>query len=416
MSETNPPHFQSMYDGDKEVDILSRRTGDVLTILPLEMYAGARLKKLLGREYIGDDETIKAALETNTARKNIVPDEELTLRRKTAKAKLQKIDYQIDKNRKLCERFNIVIKSAQQDRGAYLQYVLKSMKLSEVSIGSGAMIQIIQGLNESCSERARPNQIFQVLKSALSRLAVRDPQAAEDYLKRLGAPEVNQFSLIFPDNHKNEERKAFNRLLHLPENPNSGVTMDSSGFHYDDTTHLKEKASLELEIKEVDKSISEMRALPPRTAIMPVMQLREMETLLSPSEDLNAILAEFSTEVKKILKLSELPEHLFSFELGLLVADRFKRQMVRILGRKRKPEPVIPQDPVIVKSVPERVPDRFRFDPADGFVGRSGEPIAEPGWEERFDPIPETAAAGISLRERFGPTKPDPKAYDPDKQ
>ncbi len=416
MSETNPTHFQSMYDGDKEVDILSRRTGDVLTILPLEMYAGARLKKLLGREYLGDDETIKAALETNTARKNLEPDEALTLRRRNAKSRLRQLDYKIDNNRKLCERFNSIIERAHQDRGAYLQHVLDSMKLGEVTIGAGAMMQILQGLNESCNERARPNQIFQVLKSALSRFAIRDPEGAEDYLKRLGAPDVNQFSLIFPDSHKNEERKAFNRLMSLSNDATSGVTMDSAGFYYDEREHIQEKATLASELTEVEKIMSKMRALPPRTAIMPVMQLREMETLESPSEDLDLILAEFSTEVRKILKLSELPEHLFSFELGLLVADRFKRQMVKILGRKRKPEPVPTQTPVRLKIAAERVPDKFRFDPTEGYVGKSGEVIAEPGWEQRFDPIPETEPTGVSMREQFCMTKPDPKAYDPDKQ
>ncbi len=423
MSETpNLAHFQSLHDGDQEVDILSRRSGDVLTIVPLELYSGPRLKKLLGREYLGDDLAIKAALEPPTVRKNTDLDDELTLKKRVAKTRLRQLNYKIDNNRKLCERFNLVIEMAQVDRGAYLQNVLESMKLGDVTIGAGAMVQILQELDESFNERARPNQIFQVLKSALSRLARRDPKAAEAYLQRLGAPEVNKFSLLFPDSHKNEERKAFNRLQLLPNDVSSGVTMDFKGFHYDDTKHREEKVGLELDLEGIEKEISDLKAVPPRTAIMPVIQLREMEALESPSEDLDLILAEFADQVKRILKLSDIPENLFSFELGLLVADRFKRQMVKILGRKKRVEPpVIVRPPSRVRpmssTLPSAAPNTFRFDPSEGYVSTSGEAISDPTWEDRKDFVPDALVTGVSMREQFGPVVlSDPKAYDPDKQ
>jgi len=416
-----------LHDGHAQVDVLTHQSGEVVTVVPLALYYGAGLRRLIGAAYEGENPSIDAALLTKANSKKKAPeDPPVEAEKRRLRNELRNLSAAMDQKQTLVKKFSSLVSLAGRDKTAYLREVLEGMKLANVN-DNKKVIEILRALETPLIVGKRPIQLFQMLKRELAVLARSKPEKVEAYLLDLGFQSIEapggSDRLILPNDEDHKDLVAWRRLLSLLDDSDSGVAAAGGGFQYDQTRDSEKRQTLEMRQNELTEAPAEPKTVAP--GITPVIQLRGIVPLEQASENLDAILMEIRGDVMKALNLDELHEGALSFELGLLALGRSKKQLLRALA----PAPVAKREtvkPKVVTAPPSgtngedefRVVhmegpvfrESFRFDPELGAVDLSGSPIETPTLEK---PVVAGPAAAISLRERLGldPVVRDPRAF-----
>lgn len=421
-----------LHDGHAQVDVLTHQSGDLVTVVPLALYYGAGLKRLLGVAYQGDNPQIENALSYKANSKKKAPEDPLVeAEKRRLRNELRNLSAAMDHKQSLVKRFTALGMLAGRDRASYLREVLEDMRLADVNDGK-KVTEILKELGTPLSDGKRAIQIFQILKRELGILAGSNPGKVETCLLELGFQSIEvpggSERLILAGNDGHKDLMAWKKLLSFLADSESGIAAAADGFQYEQTLDLEKRRILETRQGELLEAPVEPRTVLPPPGITPVMQFRGIVPLEQASENLDAILEEIRGDVMKALSLDQLGEGALSFDLGLLALGRFKKQLLHALA----PAPVAKPKAVktkVVKAPPTETDgedagrivrtggpvfrESFRYEPDLGAVDLNGEPIETPTFEK---PIAPSVAAPVSLREALGlgPVVRDPKAFGSD--